>query len=46
MSLFGEVKITRKGYWQDGGAASLFPLDAELNLSLDKYSDGHALAGG
>ncbi len=39
MSLFGDVKVTRKGYWQKA-AACLFPLDAQLNLSPDKYSDG------
>ncbi len=39
MSLFGEVKVTCKGYWQEA-APCLFPLDAQLNLSPDKYSDG------
>ena len=39
MSLFGVVEVSRLGY----GARrerSLFPLDAELNLPLDKYSHG------
>ena len=39
MSRFGEVQVTRKGYWQDA-APSVFPLDAALNLSPDKYYDG------
>jgi hypothetical protein len=36
---FGEVIVTRRGY---GGrdVASVFPLDAELNLPPDKYSHG------
>lgn len=39
MTLFGEVEVRRKGY---GGRAmsSLYPLDAELNLPADLYSDG------
>lgn len=39
MSLFGEVEVRRKGY-KAKEASSLFPLDAELNLAPDKYSDG------
>ncbi len=39
MSLFGDVKVTRKGYLQEA-APCLFPLDAQLNLSPDKYTDG------
>lgn len=38
-SLFGEVTVTRRSYSQRN-QASLFPVDAELNLSADKYSDG------
>ena len=38
-TLFGEVKITRKRY-SGSKAGSLFPLEAELNLAADKYSDG------
>jgi hypothetical protein len=38
-SLFGRVTVTRKGYSQSN-KASLFPVDAELNLSDDSYSDG------
>ena len=38
-SLFGEVTVTRKSYSQRN-QASLFPIDAELNLSGDKYTDG------
>jgi len=38
-SLFGDVIVTRKSYSQRN-QASLFPVDAELNLSDDKYSDG------
>lgn len=38
-SLFGGVKITRKGYSQRH-QISQFPLDAELNLPSDQYSDG------
>jgi hypothetical protein len=39
LSLFGEVRIGRMGYGQDG-VESLHPLDAELNLPDDKYSLG------
>lgn len=38
-SLFGQVTVTRAGYSQIK-KASLFPVDAELNLSTDSYSDG------
>ena len=38
-SLFGEVIVTRKGYSQRNQPSS-FPIDAQLNLSEDKYSDG------
>ena len=38
-SLFGEVKVSRKSYSQRH-QASQFPLDAQLNLSSDQYSDG------
>ena len=38
-SLFGEVIVTRRSYSQRN-QASVFPVDAELNLSADKYSDG------
>lgn len=38
-SLFGNVTVQRIGYSQRG-AYSLFPLDGELNLPDDKYSDG------
>lgn len=38
-SRFGEVKITRIGY-SGRGISSLFPLDAALNLPVDKYSHG------
>ena len=38
-SLFGGVTVTRKGYSQLN-KASLYPVDAELNLSDDSYSDG------
>ena len=37
--LFGDVIVPRKGYSQPG-QASQFPLDAELNLAPDQYSDG------
>lgn len=37
--LFGQVEVRRKGYSEDG-ANSIFPQDAELNLSKDSYSDG------
>jgi len=38
-SLFGDVRVLRKGYSQPA-QASRFPLDAELNLAADQYSDG------
>ena len=38
-TLFGEVTVKRWGYSADD-AASLFPLDAALNLPDDKYSQG------
>jgi len=38
-SLFGNVTVTRKSYSQPG-SSSLFPIDAELNLPIDQYSDG------
>ncbi len=38
-SLFGEVAVTRKGYSQRNHS-SVFPLDADLNLPEDQYSDG------
>lgn len=38
-TLFGKVEVRRKSY-SVGGADSLFPQDAELNLSVDQYSDG------
>ena len=38
-SLFGDVIVSRKSYRQSH-EASLFPMDAQLNLSKDKYSDG------
>jgi hypothetical protein len=38
-SRFGEVIVTRRGYG-GRGLDSVFPLDAELNLPLDKYSHG------
>jgi hypothetical protein len=39
MSQFGEVTVTRKSYGQRG-EASHFPLDEQLNLPKDRYSDG------
>ena len=36
---FGEVTVTRLGYGARG-LESVFPLDAELNLPLDRYSHG------
>jgi len=39
MTLFGEVTVTRKSYSQRQ-QVSQFPLDAELNLPGDQYSDG------
>jgi len=38
-SLFGQVTVTRTGYSQIK-KASLFPVDAKLNLSVNSYSDG------
>lgn len=38
-SLFGKVTVSRMGYSQIK-KASLFPVDADLNLSKDSYSDG------
>ena len=38
-SLFGSVIVTRKGYIQVN-QSSLYPVDAELNLSDNSYSDG------
>ena len=36
---FGEVVVTRRGYGARG-LESVFPLDAELNLPVDRYSHG------
>jgi hypothetical protein len=38
-TLFGKVEVRRKSY-SVRGVDSIFPQDAELNLSLDQYSDG------
>ncbi len=38
-TLFGEVRVNRKGY-SSAQAGSLFPLEIALNLPPDKYSDG------
>ncbi|MFH1919438.1 MAG: ISKra4 family transposase [Planctomycetota bacterium] len=38
-SIFGDVEVNRKSY-SDREISSLFPQDAELNLSEDKYSHG------
>jgi hypothetical protein len=38
-SIFGDVEVKRLGYTKYGGQ-KLFPLDASLNLSTDKYSYG------
>ncbi|NIR51597.1 ISKra4 family transposase [candidate division KSB1 bacterium] len=38
-TIFGKVRAHRKSY-SDGGANSIFPQDAQLNLSRDQYSDG------
>ena len=38
-TLFGKVEVRRKSY-SLGGVDSIFPQDAELNLSVDQYSDG------
>jgi hypothetical protein len=37
--IFGKVEVQRKGY-SDNGRDSVFPQDAELNISKDSYSDG------
>lgn len=39
MSIFGEVRVRRKGY-SVPGVKSQFPLNSDLNLPLDKYSHG------
>ncbi len=39
MTRFGEVAVTRLGY-SDHGKDSVYPLDARLNLPLEKYSHG------
>jgi hypothetical protein len=39
MTLFGVVKVRRKGY-SAHGLSSVFPLDEVLNLPADKYSHG------
>lgn len=39
MSLFGQVEVKRIGYGKFG-SQNLFPLDANLNLSVNKYSHG------
>jgi hypothetical protein len=39
-SLFGDIDITRKGYGKPNNKRSVFPIDAELNLPEDQYSDG------
>lgn len=39
MTIFGQVKVRRKGY-SAAGKESLFPLDEQLNLCEDKYSQG------
>jgi hypothetical protein len=38
-TLFGNVKVYRKSYGQ-ANKQSLFPMDAQLNLPEDQYSDG------
>jgi len=38
-TLFGEVRVTRKGY-SSSQVGRLFPLESALNLPPDKYSDG------
>lgn len=38
-TLFGKVEVRRKSY-SVRGVDSIFPQDAELNLSVDQYSDG------
>jgi hypothetical protein len=37
MTIFGQVTVKRKGY-KAPGVESVFPMDGELNLPLDKYS--------
>jgi len=39
MTLFGGVEVERAGY-SGSGCASLYPLDAELNLPSDSFSHG------
>lgn len=39
MTRFGEVEVTRLGY-SDHGKDSVYPLDACLNLPLERYSHG------
>ena len=39
MTEFGQVEVRRTGYFAPC-VSSLFPLDAQLNLSLDKFSHG------
>jgi len=40
-SLFGEVVVTRVGYsTQKPHVSALYPSDGQLNLPVDKYSDG------
>lgn len=39
MSVFGRVEVCRLAY-SDQGLGSVFPLDAQLNLPLDRYSHG------
>lgn len=38
-TIFGKVEVRRKSYCVDG-TDSIFPQDAQLNLSADQYSDG------
>ena len=38
-TIFGKVRACRRSY-SDGGVDSIFPQDAQLNLSADQYSDG------
>lgn len=37
LSVFGEIRIARMGYWKKG-SPMVFPLDAELNMPERKYS--------
>lgn len=37
LSVFGEIRIARTGYWKKG-SPMVFPLDAELNMPERKYS--------